>query len=208
MKDQTDTELLVEKLSEKVSPQNHENLCTFLLNSWLFSGEDCYFFHSKDTEIILTVLGGEGVCISIIRPIENSDLAISISIHKIISQKEAIDYSISVGRFNLTKTAGDPVNLAAVRGEIILIDAEAGETPEKIKMTGQYRNHKEMYRNEYKKTSHCRPVQWFVNLLPKSAEQLLKEKIIERLDEIISLAESRISDPPLNKIRSRNTYNY
>ena len=154
------------------------------------------------------VLGGEGVCISIIRPIENSDLAISISIHKIITQQEAIDYSVFVGRFNLTKTAGDPVNLAAVRGEIILLDAEAGETPEKIRMTGQYRNYKEMYRNEYRKTSHCRPVQWFINLLPKNAEQLLKEKIIKRIDDIINLAEFQISDPMLNKIHSRNASNY
>ena len=208
MKDQTDAELFVENLSEKISPQNHENLYAFLLNSWLFSGENCYFFHSKDTEILLMILSGEGVCISIIRPIENSDLAISISINKIITQKEAIDYSVFVGRLKLTKTAGDQVNLATVRGEIIILDAEAGETPEKIRMTGQYRNYKEMYRNEYRKTSHCRPVQWFINLLPKNAEQLLKEKIIKRIDDIINLAEFQISDPMLNKIHSRNASNY
>lgn len=208
MKGQTDTKLFIEKLSEKVSPQNHENLYAFLLNSWLFNGEDCYFFHSKDGERLLTILGGEGVCISIIHPIKNSDLAISISIQKTIAQKEITDYSISVGRFNLTKTAGDPINLAAIRGEIVILDIEAGETPEKIKMTGQYRNYKEMYRNEYRKTSHCRPVQWLINLFSKSNERILKEKIIGQIDEIISLTEFRISTPPLNKFQSRDAFNY
>ncbi|MDO8442924.1 MAG: hypothetical protein Q7S81_01545 [bacterium] len=208
MKGQTGDESFVEKLSEKVSPQNHENLYAFLLNSWLSSGEDCYFFHSKNTEMLLMALGGEGVCISIIRPIENSDMAISISINKIITQKETVDYSVSVGRFNLTKTAGDPVNLAAVRGEIIILDAEAGETQEKIKMTGQYRNYKEMYRNEYEKTSHCRPIQWFASLFSKSNEQILKEKIVKRIDDIISLAEFQISDPLLNRLQSRDASDY
>ncbi len=209
MKGQTDTKPFLEKLSEKVSPQNHGNLYDCLLRSWLFSAGNCYFFHSKTTEELLMALGGEGVCISIIRPIvENSNMAISISINKTIIQKEVIDYSVSVGGFNLTKTAGNPVNLAAVRGEIIILDTEAGETPEKIKMTGQYRNYKEMFSNEYRKTSHCRPVQWLVNLLPKNAEQLLKEKIIKRIDDIISLAESRISNPPLNRLQSLDAFNY
>lgn len=223
MKNQSDAELFLEKLSEQVSPQNHKNLYDFLFSdNWIATGKNCYFFQAMAGQKMQAIFFMNGACVSLIHPIENSDLAIYININKTvfypndsiygnddsIFTKKIESYSISVGKFNLTKTADDPINLAAVRGEIVILNTEAGETPEQIKRTGQYRQYKVMYENGYKKSWHYRPIQWLVDLMPKSDEQILQEKIIDRLEEIIRLAEFYITNPEFNRLTSRKAFNY
>lgn len=217
MENQTDIELFLKKLTD---PQNHENLYKFLSDLLLSKGENCYFFQNNVQQLLIT-LGGEGICISVIHPAkENPDMAIYISINKFIVQhdgsslynsidflkRETAHYNISVGTFNLTRTAGNLVNLAAARNEIIILNA--GETLEEIKWTGQYRNFQTIFSNEYLKFSYRRLIQRIVNILPKNNEQILKEKIIEQLEKLINLAELRIANPKMNMLTSRNAFNY
>jgi uncharacterized protein YlzI (FlbEa/FlbD family) len=217
MKNQTDIELFLKKLT---NPQNHEGLYKFLSDLLLSKGENYYFFQDNVQQLLIA-LEGKGVCISAIHPLEeNPDGAIYISINKFIVQhdgsslynsidlfkKETTYYDISVGTFNLTLTAGNPVNLAAVRSEVIILNA--GETPEKIKRTGQYRDAQIIFRNEYSKFSYRWLIQRIVNILPKNNEQILKEKIIERLENLINLAEFRMANPEMNTLTSRNAFNY
>lgn len=167
---------------------------------------DVYCFRCKSGDLF-NKLNAEGVSLSLIHPLPDSDRAVCISLIRTSENGRNI-YDISVGTFNLTKTAGNPVDLSAVRMEKVILDAVAGETPEYIKWHGMYRDYRNVFNKTYVEETGDGLWKFFKDIFPKYKKREVSEQIIRDLKNLENEMLWLIANPELNGFRSRQAFNH
>ncbi len=154
----------LDKLTRDFQPHGDAQASHFLrhLGENILKDLDVYCFRCKSGELFRK-FGADGVSLSMIHPLPNSNHAISIGLIRTNDNGRVI-YNISVGTFNIVKTAGDPVDLSAIRMEKILLDFTAGETSEFIRWHGMYREYRNLFQKTYTEKNRMEPVEIFTGL--------------------------------------------
>ncbi len=198
----------LEKLTRDFQPDTDRQICGFLrrFGDTALKELDVYCFQHKIPEN-LRYPGMKSVSLTLIRPRPGSERALCVSLIR-TSSKTGSAYVISAGTFNLLKTAGDPIDLSAVRMEKVLLDAVAGETPELIKWRGMYRDFKLIFQKTYSEKTGSGFMDFINDFLPKSKKQRLISRIISDLKNLENMMLWLIENPTLNKLRSRQAFNY
>ncbi len=198
----------LETLSEGFQEDIDYRIFHFLqrISTSTFKNLDVYCFRDS-SEVFFRIFHVSGSVFSLIHPLPHSSRALSLSLVCTYADGET-GYSLSAGTFDLTKTAGDPVDLAAIRGEKIILDITAGETPESIRMHGAYRDYVPLFTKRYLKRSRSGLPEWWRDLfLPKKKKAALRQ-IVHDLANLDRLMRRLIANPSLNRLRSRTAFNY
>ena len=207
MDTQNQIHLYLEKLTRDFQPDTDRQVCDFLrkFSYTALKGMDAYCFQSKIPGN-LQHPNLESISLTLIRPKPGSERALCVSLTR-TSSKTGSTYVISAGTFNLIKTAGDPVDLSAVRMEKVLLDAVAGETPELIRWRGMYRDFKLIFQKTYSEKNGSGFIDFLKDFLPKSKRQRITAQIISDLKNLESTMLWLIENPELNGFRSWKSFN-
>lgn len=198
----------INKLTQNFTPDVDYQIYHFLrrLSETTIKGLDVYCFSCKSGRLF-KLFNTDGVSLSLIHPLPSSESALCITLIRASGPDENI-YTISAGTFNLSKTAGDPADLSAVRMEKVILDAVSGETPETIKRNGMYRDYQRIFEKTYKEKNNSLFLGFFLNLLPKSEKEKVVGQIIHDLKNLENLMRWLIETKQLNRLRSRQAFNY
>ncbi|GEM_PF-4433691 len=198
----------LEQLTRDFKPDPDYRVQHFLKRLGLdtLNGLDAYCFRSESENMIIR-LGFSGTSLSLIHPLPNSKRALCIGLIR-VNGEDRISYNISAGTFDISRTAGDPIDLAAVRMEKVIIDICAGETPEHIRMHGMYRDYQGIFQNSYVKKIRIKILDELIGFFPKSEKQKKEADIIHDLRNLETMMLWLIENPPLNRLRSREAFNY
>lgn len=198
----------LKKLTQNFTPDVDYQIYHFLrrLSETAIKGLDVYCF-SCSSGRFFTLYNVKGISLSLIHPVPNSERALCISLIRSTDEK-GNHYIISAGTFNLTKTAGDPADLAAVRMEKVILDPITGETAESIRQYGMYRDYKEIFSKKYSDIKQSKITSFFKQFLPKSDKQKIVEQIVHDLKNLENLMQWLIETKQLNRLRSRQAFNY
>ena len=216
----------LEKLSENYDEKSSRKCDPNLIHKFLsgvadtiFKGADTYCFKVRNS--VSALLGSEKLGIqflSAVHPIAGTDRAICISIMRWTEQTEneqlfgiqRIVYRIDVMEFNLTKTAGDPVDLAALRGEKIILNILDGETPEQIRQNRTFRERKKIIEKKFSKTIY--PISALHSLIKLfrgySHRNTLEDLITFELERLSTGIQWFIDNPEINHFRTRRAINH
>ncbi|MBU6142234.1 hypothetical protein KGO95_03950 [Patescibacteria group bacterium] len=199
---------LLERLSEEFREDPDYQVYHFLnrLGATTLKGLDIYCFREPSADMF-RAFHVSGSSYTLIHPFSRSPRALSLSLISTHGNDHTA-YLISVGTFDLMKTAGDPVDLAAVRFEKIILDPVAGETQDSIRKYGAYRNFTQLFSRRYIKKLRPGITEWWQNFfLPKEKRMALCQILydLERLEQTMSWF---VENPRLNRLRSRDAFNY
>lgn len=196
------------KLTRDFHPHGDSQINHFLehLGENILKDLDVYCFFCKSGEL-LKKFGANGVSLSMIHPLPNSNRAMNIGLIR-TSGGDCNTYNISVGTFNLIKTAGDPVDLSAVRMEKIILDVVAGETLEFIRWHGMYREYRNIFQKSYTEKTGSGLWKFLTDFLPETKTQRAARKILHDLKNLENILLWLIDNPQLNGFRHHQAFNY
>ena len=190
-------------------PDADDQICRFIQNlnkAIILNGLDAYCF-SCSSGSFFKLFNAEGVSLSLIHPLPFSKMALCLSLVRVTSQSQNA-FKVKAGVFNITRTAGDPIDLSAVRMEKVILDVEAGETPDWIRRHGMYRNYRKFFEKTFTEKRKSGFLKFLNRFFPKSKNRKITEQIIFDLKNLEVLILQHIENPDSNKIHSRHAFNY
>lgn len=199
----------LDKLTRDFQPDTDEQILYFLRNfgnSALY-GLDVYCFHYKSGIFLAPVDDQKIISLTLIRPLPDSGNALCVSYNYASCENED-SLNIRLGTFDLTATAGNPVDLAAVRIEKVIRNRSEGDTPGKIKWFGAYRRYKKIFDVTYKEKKCQGIVRLLKNIFPRSGRRKNREEIVSSLKNLESTILWLIENPQLNRFRHLEAFNY
>ena len=220
MNEKTDVSQLLENLSENIESEIDNRVYDFFRknNGDILKKIDVYCFRPKIACLFKIYGYDENDAIDVIIPMPNSNRAVWISLVRSFTQTDTesvlgikiLNYSVNVTEFDLSETAGDPADLMVLRGEKILIDPVAGETPETVRRNGILKNRKNIFQRYYTLKLHRHKtvklmtelLDWFSGRKPKTGA------IIKELENFWRDSQLIMKNPNLNHFTSKKAINY
>ncbi len=200
---------LLERLSEEFREDPDYQVYHFLnrLGATTLKGLDVYCFRECEMTDGLRHFHASVSSYTLIHPFPKSSHALSLALTRNCKEYE-ITYDITARTFDLTKTAGDPVDLMAVRNEKLKLDILKGETAHSVLWSGQYRDNMRLFERRYvKKLRLSLKDRYDAFFVPKEKRQVI-EQILYDLERLEQGMRWIIDNPMLNRLRSREAFNY
>lgn len=216
MKDSNPVLRYLEKLSEEMEADIEEAVSKFFgrLTENLFRQRDVYCFRPK-AAALFNIWKVPGDYLNAVCPMENTDFAVWISIsrsetasdgEKLLGVKN-LSYSVEATFFNLTASAGNPVDLQILRGEKMIIDTVAVETLKSILQKGILKERKKLFSEKYCQKIYPPLLKKLLSLFHKPPK-VKTEEIVRFIQNAEAAIQWFIDNPDLNRFRSRTAINY